>query len=127
MSCVVSNINGNGVITANPTETLIVNTVDAAASTGALISGKEMYKIIQSAGYVMSGGKLNMPLLVDANNRQGRDITSIQSLARLNVHFAINYGATGPVFNYKVSNLKVILTQLDQVRLQRSSQLMTTM
>jgi hypothetical protein len=98
MSCVVSNINGNGVIVANPTETLIVNTVDAAASTGSPISGREVYKMIQSHGYVLSGGKLNMPLLMDENNRQGRDITPIQSLARLNVHFAINYGATRPVF-----------------------------
>jgi len=48
MSCVVSNINGNGVIVANPTETLIVNTVDAAASTGSLISGREVYKMILS-------------------------------------------------------------------------------
>jgi hypothetical protein len=98
MSCVVSNISGNGVIVANPTETLIVNTVDAAASTGSPISGREVYKMIQSHGYVLSGGKLNMPLLMDENNRQGRDITPIQSLARLNVHFAINYGATRPVF-----------------------------
>lgn len=95
MSCLISNLNGNGEIIGNPVETGIVTRIDQG---GNVLSGKNLYKYLQTSGYILTGGKLNLPMLVDKNGTQGRDYTPLISLARLNVHFAINYGAITPVF-----------------------------
>lgn len=97
MSCVVSNIDQNGIVKANPTESAIINTVDESFNSE--LPTKAIYKILQSSGYVLTNGKLNTPILSDSNNMQGLDTTAIESLMRLNMHFAINYGAINPVFN----------------------------
>lgn len=98
MSCSISTIDGNGVIEANPVETTIINRIDEASQTGQPMSADRLFKFLRSSQYVVTGGKVNIPTLVDANNKQGYDYQSLVSLTRLNVHFAINYGATAPVF-----------------------------
>ena len=128
MSCVVSNIDGNGVIIANPTETSIINTVDSATTIGEAPSSKELYKILQRDQYVLTGGKLNVPLLEDSNRNQGLDTTAIQSLARLNVHFAINYGALRPVFNiqeFRKGDKSEFLVNINEEQLNSLSRLTT--
>ena len=98
MSCQISNITADGVIKANPTETLIINKVDDLLQANAVVSANEIYKDLISNQYVSPGGKLVMPMLTDSSGRQSLDSSSLQSLIRLNMHMAINYGATNRVF-----------------------------
>ncbi|MGL4253537.1 MAG: hypothetical protein ACRCR2_05760, partial [Fusobacteriaceae bacterium] len=98
MSCQISNITADGVVKANPTETLVINKVDDLLRSGAGVSAQDLYKDLINHQYVNPGGKLVMPMLTDKSGRQSLDSSSLQSLVRLNMHMAINYGATGRVF-----------------------------
>lgn len=104
--CQISNIAGNGVVIANPLETNIVNAVDRAASTGEFLSGKEIYKMLQSGLHVLTNGKINMPIHTDDTGLTRLDRSNIESMLKMNMHFAINYGATEPVFDIKAYKKK---------------------
>ncbi len=98
MSCQISNITADGVVKANPTETLVVNKIDDLLRSGAEVSAQDLYKDLINHQYVNPGGKLVMPILTDKSGKQSLDSSSLQSLVRLNMHMAVNYGATGRVF-----------------------------
>jgi hypothetical protein len=103
MACVVYNTNINREAIDSPTQKSLLDLVESKIDSQENISKKEVFKILSKGLVTTPSGELISIRIPDPKNPKNEviDKINVRSLVDLNMFFAINYGATSPVFNIK--------------------------